>query len=102
ISGRGTITSAFPIFTGTQSSTSTNYAIATEVLQGLCYIYHYDYKNRVVEKKIPAKGWEYIVYDKLNRPALLQDANLRLEDKWFVTQYDALSRPVMTGLYWKE
>ncbi len=101
ISGSGTITSAFPIFTGTQPSSTTNYEIATEVVQGLCYIYHYDYKNRVVEKKIPSKGWEYIVYDKLNRPALLQDAKLRLEDKWFVTHYDAFSRPVMTGLYWK-
>ncbi|EDP97305.1 putative cell wall-associated protein precursor [Kordia algicida OT-1] len=102
ISGSGTITSAFPIFTGTQPSTTTNYSIAPEVLQGLCYIYHYDNRNRVVEKKIPGKGWEYIVYDRLNRPALLQDAKLRLDDKWFVTQYDALNRPVMTGLYWKE
>jgi len=101
ISGSGLITYAAPIFIGTPPTTTTTYEIVTEVVEGLCYIYHYDLKNRVVEKKIPGKGWEYIVYDKLNRPVLTQNANLRLEDKWLATQYDALSRPVMTGLFWK-
>src|SRR5690606_10077413 len=68
-------------------------------VQGLCYIYHYDYRNRLVEKKIPGKGWEYIVYDKLDRPILTQDPNLRLQNKWLFTKYDAFSRVVYTGLF---
>jgi len=102
ISGSGILTSALTILTGSQPTTNTTYSIDNEILKGLCYTYHYDYKNRVVEKKIPGKGWEYIVYDKQDRPLLTQDAKLRLEDKWFVTQYDGISRPVMTGLYWKQ
>ena len=70
-----------------------------EVLEGLCYIYHYDHRNRVVEKKIPGKGWEYIVYNKQNWPVLTQDANLRLADKWLFTKYDGLGRLVYSGVY---
>ena len=35
-------------------------------LDALCYQYRYDGKYNLVEKKIPGKGWEYIVYDKQN------------------------------------
>jgi Domain of unknown function (DUF6443) len=39
----------------------------TSQLNGLCYQYKYDSRNRLVEKKLPGKQWEFIVYDKLNR-----------------------------------
>lgn len=68
-------------------------------LNNLCYQYTYDYRNRLVEKKLPGKDWEYIVYDKLDRPILTQDANLRTANKWMFTKYDVLSRPVYTGEY---
>jgi RHS repeat-associated protein len=69
------------------------------VLDNLCYQYKYDHRNRLVEKKLPGKDWEYIVYDKLDRPVLTQDANLRTANKWLFTKYDAFSRPVYTGEY---
>ncbi|HET8735125.1 MAG TPA: DUF6443 domain-containing protein [Pricia sp.] len=69
------------------------------VLEGLCYIYHYDHRNRLVEKKIPGKQWEYIVYDNLDRPVLTQDGNLRLTDDWLFTKYDAFDRVAYTGKY---
>ncbi|TCI94780.1 DUF6443 domain-containing protein [Tenacibaculum sp. M341] len=68
-------------------------------LSKLCYQYVYDYRNRLVEKKIPGKDWEYIVYDKLDRPVLTQDANLRMHNQWLFTKYDYLSRVVYTGVY---
>lgn len=74
-----------------------SYAINTNVLNDLCYQYHYDYRNRLIEKKIPGKGWEYILYDKLDRPRFTQDANLREQNKWLFTKYDALGRVVYTG-----
>ncbi|GAA4276820.1 DUF6443 domain-containing protein [Aquimarina mytili] len=72
-------------------------------LAELCYQYHYDYRNRLIEKKIPGKGWEYILYNKLDQPVMTQDANLRKEnsgkpyDYWLFTKYDALGRVAYTG-----
>src|SRR5690606_33496272 len=73
--------------------------VSLTTIDDLCYIYHYDYRNRLIEKKIPGKGWEYIVYDKMDRPILTQDANLRLNNKWLFTKYDNLGRVVYTGTH---
>lgn len=75
------------------------FEVEEEVLNDLCYQYHYDHRNRLVEKKIPGKGWEYIIYDNLDRPVLSQDANLRLSGDWLFTKYDELNRPVYTGMH---
>ncbi|WP_165915662.1 DUF6443 domain-containing protein [Tenacibaculum skagerrakense] len=69
----------------------------TTKLSELCYQYVYDYRNRLVEKKIPGKGKEYIVYDKLDRPILTQDTNLKAQSKWLYTKYDQLGRVIYTG-----
>ncbi|WP_394775873.1 DUF6443 domain-containing protein [Flavobacterium sp.] len=71
------------------------------VLDILCYQYKYDYRNRLVEKKLPGKQWEFIVYDKLDRPVATGPANSPFQDitsvGWLITKYDAFSRPVYTG-----
>ncbi|WP_299101956.1 DUF6443 domain-containing protein [uncultured Winogradskyella sp.] len=69
---------------------------ATE-LSELCYQYKYDKLNRLVEKKIPGKGWEFIVYNKLDQPILTQDANLDSQNKWLFTKYDVFGRVAYTG-----
>ncbi|MDT7831248.1 DUF6443 domain-containing protein [Flavobacteriaceae bacterium S356] len=69
------------------------------VLSELCYQYKYDHRNRLVEKKIPGKGWEYIVYDKLDRPVMTQDAVQASNNEWLFTKYDILGRVVYTGVY---
>lgn len=69
----------------------------TTELSELCYQYIYDNRNRLVEKKIPGKGKEYIVYDKLDRPVITQDANLRSQGKWLFTTYDVFGRVSYTG-----
>ncbi len=69
----------------------------TEVHNELIYIYHYDTKNRLIEKKIPGKGWEFIVYDNRDNPVLTQDAKLRSVNDWLFTKYDKLERIIYTG-----
>lgn len=73
--------------------------VSTTELSELCYQYKYDHRNRLIEKKIPGKGWEYILYDKLDRPVLTQDANQRTANEWLFTKYDAFSRVAYTGIY---
>uniref|UniRef100_UPI002603BF1A DUF6443 domain-containing protein n=1 Tax=uncultured Algibacter sp. TaxID=298659 RepID=UPI002603BF1A len=75
----------------------TSDGISSVELINLCYQYIYDNKNRLIEKKIPGKGWEYIVYDQLDRPYLTQDANLRVLNKWLITKYDDFGRVAYTG-----
>ena len=78
-------------------------AISDDVLNGLCYQYKYDNRNRLVEKKLPGKQWEFIVYDKLDRPVATGPAFSPFKDEnaegWLITKYDAFSRPIYTGWY---
>ncbi len=75
----------------------TSNGVDADELNELCYQYKYDYRNRLIEKKIPGKGWEYIVYNKLDQPILTQDALLKAEGAWLYTKYDAFGRVAYTG-----
>ena len=74
-------------------------SINTTVLNNLGYQYKYDERNRVIEKKLPGKGWEYIVYNKHNNPILIQNASLRAENKWLFVKRDVFGRVIYTGKY---
>jgi RHS repeat-associated protein len=82
-----------------------NAALDQATLDNLCYQYRYDGMGKLVEKKIPGKGWEYIIYDKQDRVIMTQDANLRRTDNtfqakgWMFIKYDAFSRVVYTGFF---
>jgi RHS repeat-associated protein len=76
-------------------------AITDDILNGLCYQYKYDYKNRLVEKKLPGKEWEFIVYDKEDRivmtgPTSPPFSNLS-NNGWMFYKYDVFNRVIMTG-----
>ncbi len=77
----------------------TSDGVSDSELNELCYQYIYDHRNRLVEKKIPGKGWEYIVYNKLDQPVMAQNANQRVKKEWLFTKYDALGRVAFTGLH---
>ncbi|MEY8761304.1 RHS repeat-associated core domain-containing protein, partial [Chryseobacterium tongliaoense] len=70
----------------------------TTALNNFCYQYRYDGRNRLVEKKLPGKGWEYMVYDKQDRLIMTQDANMKASGNWLFTKYDKFSRVVYTGI----
>jgi RHS repeat-associated protein len=69
------------------------------ILDGLAFQYAYDGRNRMAMKKVPGAGETYMVYDNRDRLVLTQDANQRALGKWLYTQYDALNRPIATGLW---
>jgi RHS repeat-associated protein len=75
--------------------------ITKSVLDGLCYQYKHDYRNRLVEKKLPGKQWEFIVYDKLDRVVATGPAQSPFTDLtgngWIITKYDPFNRPILTG-----
>lgn len=73
--------------------------ISSDELEKFCYQYQYDYRNRPVEKKLPGKAREYLVYDALDRPVLTQDGNLKANGQWLFTKYDNLGRVAYTGIY---
>ncbi|MGP1994270.1 DUF6443 domain-containing protein [Zobellia laminariae] len=86
-------------------ATAANLATLITDLPELGYQYKYDYRNRLVEKKIPGKDWEYIVYNRLDQPVMTQDANMRRAhnselsiDRWLFTKYDAFGRVAYTGM----
>jgi len=73
--------------------------IPQTVLENLCYQYRYDGRNRLVEKRLPGKGWEYMVYDNQDRLVMTQDANMGRNREWLFTKYDQFSRVAYTGIY---
>ncbi len=68
-----------------------------DLILNLCYQYLYDGRNRLAQKKLPGKGWEYMVYDKADRLILTQDTRMKTENKWLITKYDKFGRVIYTG-----
>jgi len=89
----------FTVNLALNNTTYTPDTLDKTVLDNLAYQYRYDQYNRLIEKKLPGKDWEYIIYDKGDRPILTQDGNLRTSNKWLFIKYDFLGRPVYTGDY---
>jgi len=75
--------------------------IDASVLNGFCYQYKYDSRNRLVEKKLPGKQWEFIVYDKLDRPVATGPAMSPFKNDsavgWIIIKYDVFGRPIYSG-----
>lgn len=73
-------------------------SVSEETLNNLCYQYRYDDRNRLVEKKLPGKGWEYMVYDHADRLIFAQDSVMRPSGNWLFTKYDKWGRTIITGI----
>ncbi|OOQ58313.1 hypothetical protein BC343_11810 [Mucilaginibacter pedocola] len=76
-------------------------AITSQTISKLGYEYWYDALGRPYRKKLPGKGWDFMVYNALDQVAMVQDANQRakMPQEWTFTKYDALGRVVITGIY---
>ncbi|WP_439488527.1 DUF6443 domain-containing protein [Algoriphagus sp.] len=78
------------------TASSTNADLAKEQY----FRYTFDARGRLVEKHIPGKGLESMLYDNQDRMVGFQDANMAppLGDReWLYKKYDGLGRIVLTG-----
>ena len=73
---------------------STNTDLAAEQY----FLYKYDGRGRMIEKQVPGKKWEHMVYDLQDRLVGYQDGEMRAAGTWLYTKYDALGREIMTGI----
>jgi RHS repeat-associated protein len=78
-----------------------SFAEADAVFINYIYGYHYDYRNRVSEKNIPGKGWQFMVYNTIDQLVMTQDANQRAkpQQEYTFTKYDNQGRMVMEGIW---
>ena len=81
------------------NTTAINWVISQSIADELCFRYEYDYRNRMIIKKVPGAGEVWMVYDSRDRLVLSQNGQLRAINQWLFTKYDSQNRPVMTGLY---
>jgi RHS repeat-associated protein len=81
-------------------ATADDGSITSTELDQLCYQYKYDERNRLIEKKLPGAGWEYLIYDNRDRLVLTQDTKLRSvnANQYHYTLYDGFNRPVEQGI----
>ncbi len=70
-----------------------------DFLERWAFRYTYDGRKRMTMKQVPGADPVYMVYDNRDRLVMTQDGNQRMKEEWLFTKYDALNRPVLTGLY---
>ena len=69
-----------------------------QMASNLCFRYEYDYRRRMIIRKVPGAGEVWMVYDVRDRLVMTQDSNMRVLGKWLTNQYDVENRPDSTGL----
>lgn len=75
--------------------------LSLATLDNFCYQYRYDGRQRMIEKKLPGKGWEESIYNKLDQVVFTQDAMekafLPTPNRSFI-KYDGQGRVIMKGV----
>ena len=75
-----------------------NISADTTTISQLCFRYEYDGRQRMIAKKVPGAGWDYMIYDMRDRLVFSQDANMRSHSQWMTTLYDGENRTTATGM----
>ncbi|MEM7107051.1 MAG: DUF6443 domain-containing protein [Bacteroidota bacterium] len=76
------------------------YAPSPTLSDNWAFQYKYDGRQRMIEKKVPGAEPVFMIYDQRDRLVMTQDGNQRMGSKneWTFTKYDALNRPILTGI----
>ncbi len=68
-----------------------------EWLSKYCYLYKWDHRNRMTEKRLPGCEPVYLVYDKCDQLVYSQDGKQRSKNLWTLSTYDVLGRIAYTA-----
>jgi len=77
---------------------SQSWSLDANSINELCFRYEYDYRKRLIAKKVPGAAWVYMIYDLRDRLVFTQDGNMRNNNQWLGSLFDILNRPVETGM----
>ncbi|MGN7787295.1 DUF6443 domain-containing protein [Niabella sp. 22666] len=86
---------------GVKQLATNGWQLTATIRSEQCFLYEYDYRNRMIVKKVPGAAEVTMVYDVRDRLVMTQDGNLRNDPNgslWNFIQYDELNRPVKTGI----
>ena len=83
-----------------KSDSLPNLETSLSELRKYCFYNEYDDHGRIVKQYVPGAEPTYTLYDRRGRVAMTQDGRQRDNgaNRWAFTKYDALDRPVMTGV----
>ena len=73
-------------------SDSQTFPVDDDFAEKYCYIYTYNDRGLMTEKRMPGREAESMFYDKNDRLVMSQDGNLRAKKQWIVYLYDAFGR----------
>lgn len=76
-----------------------SWTLSQSIIDELCFWYEYDDRGRLITKHVPGAAPVNMVYDKRDRLILTQDGNMASQQKWLLTLYDHLNRPVATAFW---
>ncbi|MCD2425097.1 DUF6443 domain-containing protein [Niabella pedocola] len=84
---------------GVKTLSASNWQLTSTLLAEQCFRYEYDGRQRMIVKQVPGAAAVYMIYDARDRLVMTQDGKLREGNMWNYTCYDALNRPVATGVF---
>ncbi len=76
-----------------------NYSLTQSGVNALIFQFFYNSHGQLTQKIVPSRGILSIIYDPLNRPVLMQDANMSAQHQWNYIKYDGQGRAVSQGIY---
>jgi RHS repeat-associated protein len=81
-----------------QANSWNSNALSGAILNEQSFRYEYNGRRLMTMKKVPGAGTVYLIYDGRDRLAFVQDSTMRAHDQWQATLYDAINRPIVTGI----
>ena len=73
-------------------SDSQTFPVDDDFAEKYCYVYTYNDRGLMTEKRMPGREAESMFYDKNDRLVMSQDGNLRAKKQWIVYLYDTFGR----------